>query len=302
MRALDRGAGRHGALVDGRRRAVGRVVGRPRTQRGPSPQSSRDERRIRVDPDAEPMTQTFGVVGRLLDLALPATCAGCGVEGEPLCMRCRPELDARLDLPPGTPLGLADGPPDPLLQLEWCSPFAGVTRRALHILKYAGEQRLARPLGLAVARRWRAAGAGGELLVAVPVHVARRRERGYDQAELIARVAADGLGLPYSPALVRSRATVAQYRLDRRHRARNVARRVRDQAGGRVGGARQVGRAGGRHRHDRSHAGRVRRCAARRRGGSRERRDGRTRTMTRQATVDDRARRSIHREPPDRER
>ena len=162
-------------------------------------------------------------VGRLLDIALPAACSGCGSEGEPLCPTCRPALDARLTLPPGTPLGLAEGPPEPLLQLEWCSPFAGVTRHALHELKYAGEQRLAIPLGRAVAARWRVAGSGGDLLVAVPVHAARRRERGYDQAELIAAVAAEVLGLPWRPALVRSRATTAQYRLDRRHRAANVA-------------------------------------------------------------------------------
>jgi len=168
------------------------------------------------------MPSIRGSVGRLLDIALPAACSGCGSEGEPLCPRCRPALDSRLALPPGTPLGLAEGPPDPLLQLEWCSPFAGVTRHALHQLKYAGEQRLAGPLGRAVAARWRAAGAGGDLLVAVPVHAARRRERGYDQAELIAAVAAEALGLPWRPALVRSRATTAQYRLDRRHRASNV--------------------------------------------------------------------------------
>ena len=168
------------------------------------------------------MTSTLGPIGRLLDLALPAVCAGCGAEGEPLCAGCRPWLDARIALPPGTPLGLAEGPPEPLLQLEWCSPFAGVTRHALHALKYSGEQRLAGPLGRAVAARWRVAGAGGDLLVPVPVHAARRRERGYDQAELIAAVAADDLGLSWRPALVRSRATVAQYRLDRRHRARNV--------------------------------------------------------------------------------
>jgi ComF family protein len=161
-------------------------------------------------------------IERLLDLALPAACAGCGCEGDPLCTGCRPELGARLGLRPGTPLGLADGPPEPLLQLEWCSPFAGVTRHALHAIKYSGEQRLAGPLGRALAARWRVAGAGGDLLVPVPVHAARRRERGYDQAELIAAVAAEALGLPWRPALVRSRATADQYRLDRRHRARNV--------------------------------------------------------------------------------
>ena len=168
------------------------------------------------------MTRALNPIGRLLDLALPAACAGCGVEGEPLCATCRPALDARLALPAGTPLGLADGPPEPLLQLDWCAPFAGVTRWALHALKYAGERRLAVPLGAAVAARWRAAGTGGDLFVPVPVHTSRRRERGYDQAELIAAAASDALGHPWRPALVRARATEAQYRLDRRHRARNV--------------------------------------------------------------------------------
>jgi ComF family protein len=163
-------------------------------------------------------------IGHLLDLALPATCAGCGVEGDPLCPACRPALDVRLALPPGMSMGLPDGPPEPLLQVDWCAPFAGVTRRALHALKYGGERRLAGPLGMALGARWRAAGAGGELLVPVPVHASRRRERGYDQAELIAAAAAPVTGLPSVAALERTRATTAQFRLDRRHRARNVHR------------------------------------------------------------------------------
>jgi len=162
-------------------------------------------------------------VNALLDLALPPVCAGCGVEGEPLCVACRPAVDMRLALPAGTPMGLPDGPPDPLVRLEWCAPFAGVVRHALHALKYAGERRLAEPLGAAVAARWAGAGGGGDLLVPVPVHASRRRERGYDQAELIAAAAGRALRLPMLPAVERTRATTAQYRLDRRHRAANVA-------------------------------------------------------------------------------
>jgi ComF family protein len=175
---------------------------------------------------------------RLVDLALPATCPGCGAEGPPICARCLPALQVRLDLPAGTPLGLAEGPPDPLLQLEWCAPFSGVVRRALHALKYAGERRLAEPLGHAVADRWRRAGAGGDVLVPIPVHASRRRERGYDQAELIAAVTAAALLVPWAPALVRDRATAPQYRLDRRHRAANVedAFVVRPEASGAVAG------------------------------------------------------------------
>jgi ComF family protein len=162
------------------------------------------------------------VLDRALDLALPARCVGCGREGAPLCAGCEPSLDARLALPAGTPLGLPADIPEPLLQLEWCAPFAGSVRRALHELKYGGEGRLAEPLGRAVARRWRRAAAGGDLLVPVPVHADRARKRGYDQAQLIANVAARDLRLPMAPVLERARSTIAQYDLDRAHRATNV--------------------------------------------------------------------------------
>jgi ComF family protein len=168
------------------------------------------------------MTTARAPIARLLDLALPAACPGCGAEGPPICARCLPAVGMRERLPPGTPFGLGDGPPDPLLQLEWCAPFAAVVRRALHQLKYAGERRLAEPLGEAVAARWRVAGVGGTVIVPVPVHETRRRQRGYDQAALIASVAARELRLPMVEAVVRTHATVAQYRLDRRHRADNV--------------------------------------------------------------------------------
>ena len=163
------------------------------------------------------------VAGRALDLALPARCPGCGAEGPPICAACLPALDARLELPAGVPIGLPSDVPPPLLQLEWCAPFTGVVRTALHELKYAGEQRLATPLGEAIARRWWRVGAGGDVLVPVPVHADRARRRGYDQAELIARAAATALGLPCAPILERARATIAQFDLDRSERATNVA-------------------------------------------------------------------------------
>ena len=163
------------------------------------------------------------LVGRALDLAFPARCPGCGAEGPAICADCLPALDARLGLPAGIPIGLPSDVPPPLLQLEWCAPFTGLVRSALHQLKYSGEQRLAVPLGEAIARRWQRAGAGGDVLVPVPVHADRARRRGYDQAELIARAAAAALSLPCAPILERARATIAQFDLDRSERATNVA-------------------------------------------------------------------------------
>jgi len=160
---------------------------------------------------------------RALDLALPAICAGCGIEGPPLCRECRPAVDVRLAAEPGVVLGLPSDTPSPLLQLEWCAPFTGVTRQALHHLKYAGERRLAGPLGEAMAARWSRAGAAGDVLVPVPASPDRVRERGYDQALLLAREAGRHLRLPVREALVRARTTAAQFDLDRGARGANVA-------------------------------------------------------------------------------
>lgn len=163
------------------------------------------------------------VAGRLLDLALPAVCVGCGREGTSICHGCGMALRVRAGVLPGVPIGMPSDVPAPLLQLDWCGPFNGVIRDALHAIKYRGDVRIAEPLGLAVAERWREAGAGGDLVVHVPVHPTRARERGYDQAERIARVVARELGLAYRSALVRTRATTAQFSLDRAARATNVS-------------------------------------------------------------------------------
>jgi ComF family protein len=170
---------------------------------------------------------------RGLDLALPAACAGCRREGAALCKECLPFLDSRLEADPGVPVGLPAELPPPLLQLEWCAPFTGVTRRALLALKYDGERRLAPLLGAAVARRWRRAAAGGDVLMPVPASPDRVRDRGYDQAALIAIGASRDLRLPVLPGLERVRSTAAQFDLDRAARASNLvgAFRVADDAG-----------------------------------------------------------------------
>jgi ComF family protein len=186
------------------------------------------------------------VVGRLgealgnaaskaLDLALPPTCVGCRREGSPLCRDCRTWLMVRVENPPGLPVGIPAELPPPLLQLEWCAPFTGVTRRAIHELKYAGERRLARPLGEAVAARWRRAGAGGDVLVPVPASPDRIRERGFDHAALIAAVAGSSLHLPVLRALERAHDTASQHALGRTGREANVGGAFRIRDGGAAG-------------------------------------------------------------------
>jgi ComF family protein len=161
-------------------------------------------------------------VAALIDLMLPPRCPGCDTEGVLLCARCRHILARRIEEPPGTPIGLEAPLPDGISQLEWCARFNGPARAALHALKYDGERRLAAPLGELMAARWRRAGGYGDCLVPVPIHGSRRRERGFDQAELLAEACARGLGRPVWRALERHERTAAQHALGRTDRARNV--------------------------------------------------------------------------------
>ncbi len=158
-----------------------------------------------------------------MDLLLPPTCPGCGREGKVLCDDCCAPLRRRLAEPPGSPLGLPAVMPPGLLQLEWCAMYSGPVRAALHALKYRGERRLAQPLGAVLAERWRRAGRGGDLLTWVPVHPSRRRERGFDQAEELARVVARELSLPVERCLERRLRTSALHGLSRDERAGSTA-------------------------------------------------------------------------------
>ncbi len=109
------------------------------------------------------------------------------------------------------------------------SEYEGSLRGLIHLLKYEGVTPVAAPLGGMLAQ------AVGELLpgcrnatpllVPVPLHHARRRSRGYNQAEMIARVAAKRLSSNTEivcDALVRRRETISQVGLTREERIANV--------------------------------------------------------------------------------
>lgn len=139
-----------------------------------------------------------------------------------LCADCSAALARRQNEPPGNPIGLAAAQPAGLAQLEWCGSYTGPARSALHAFKYDGERRLLGPLAELMAQRWRHAAIGGDLLVPVPVHAQRLRERGFDQAALLAREVGRHLRLPVLEALERASDTRAQHHLGRGARAVNV--------------------------------------------------------------------------------
>jgi len=160
----------------------------------------------------------------LLDVLLPPRCALCGrlvadasdgrgVGGAAAlcggCARCltpAPELRRRRD-GAAEGLGLAGG-------RRTDADLAAVVGAC----KYRNLRSLARPLaGLAVAAVVAARQGWGDVdaLVPIPLHRRRRRERGFNQAALIAALVAEATGLPVRDDLLRRRrATAQQARLD----------------------------------------------------------------------------------------
>jgi len=169
----------------------------------------------------------------VLDLVLPPRCGGCRRLGswlcegcrarirrleEPLCRRCGVELDsARREC--GCRARLRS-----LSRLRSAVAFEGPIESAVHRFKYEGWRRLAGPLGQLVAERLVVEGLAARCVVAVPLHRERLRQRGYNQADLLAEDLRRRLAV-FAPVgkLVRTRPTPPQVGRDRLRRFENVS-------------------------------------------------------------------------------
>ncbi|NPA92673.1 MAG: ComF family protein [Chloroflexi bacterium] len=101
--------------------------------------------------------------------------------------------------------------------------MAGSVRQAVHRLKYRRDWALADVLAVQLLAVVKAHGWEVDAVVPVPLSAARHRERGYNQAALLAFPVALGLGVPYRPhGLRRVRETRSQVGLSRAERWANM--------------------------------------------------------------------------------
>jgi ComF family protein len=157
-----------------------------------------------------------------LELLLPPACAGCGREPAepPFCAACTPP-----------PAGALPPPPAPLA--AWCAAtlYSGAGADWVRRFKYparglAGLDPAAEAAALGLVRRLARCTPGGapDVVVPVPLHPRRLRERGFNPAALLARELARAAHAPCAPVLLeRRRDTRSQTTLSRAERRRNVA-------------------------------------------------------------------------------
>ncbi|OGR85186.1 MAG: hypothetical protein A2901_06520 [Elusimicrobia bacterium RIFCSPLOWO2_01_FULL_54_10] len=121
-----------------------------------------------------------------------------------------------------------------------CAPFDGALKELIHQLKYSGKDYLARDLAPVLMEGWRRHPEIQltEIVVSVPLHPARLRERGYNQSEALAREMARLARVPFLDALKRARNTVSQTQLDSQERAKNVAGVFQVRTPGQIAGKR----------------------------------------------------------------
>ncbi|NEP00280.1 MAG: ComF family protein [Symploca sp. SIO2E9] len=113
------------------------------------------------------------------------------------------------------------------LVFAWGS-YSGLLKRAITALKYENQPQLAQPLGYYLGEAWLKSAAAKNvkklIVVPIPMHSAKLRQRGYNQAQLIAQSFCQFTGYKQQPlALERVRATQAQFSLSKVQREQNLA-------------------------------------------------------------------------------
>ncbi len=103
--------------------------------------------------------------------------------------------------------------------------YSGGLKRAIAAMKYHNQPHLATPLGLWMGQTWNQIEQGLQraIVVPIPMHNAKQQERGFNQAELLARSFCRVVSLPLElNGLQRVRATEAQFRLSTAERQQNL--------------------------------------------------------------------------------
>lgn len=195
-------------------------------------------------------TKTWDALAGVL---FPTSCVSCGglieAHDPPLCPNCWslvPQVEvARCDC--GTPLPGAAGEAcgrcrrgrSVIARGASLGSYSGTLRDCIQAFKYQGRHKTARSLGSRLLRNRRCLDVldGADVLLGVPLHPDRLRERGFNQSDLLVEALARECLSRTSRDLVRIRRTRSQTDLSARERRLNVRKAFAVRSGSSLRGA-----------------------------------------------------------------
>jgi len=179
-------------------------------------------------------SRIFRAGWKFLDILFPPCCAGCGEWGERYCQTCinrTKTIKSKICQICGEPMSLEN-----VSVCERCSTskvyftavrswglFEDPLKQAIHQLKYQRNVGLGEELAWHLARllidnEWDI-----DLITAIPLDKKRKKERGFNQSDLLARPLSWLTDIPYTNnAVSRNRETKSQVGLSRKERNKNM--------------------------------------------------------------------------------
>jgi len=153
----------------------------------------------------------------LLDTLFPIECLGCKEEGEWFCDNCLGKISPDAHSLCGESLDRI---------LTFYSYDNELLKQAIHLFKYKFIKDLAEPLGILFAEGLKKVSSQIDseiIVIPVPLHKKRMLERGFNQAELLARGIAKNFGWEMEAGVLeRVRFTAPQVDLEEKERQENV--------------------------------------------------------------------------------
>jgi len=157
----------------------------------------------------------------LLELFLQSNCPLCQRStDQDLCQSCQQQIQRCQSHSPWS----KETPP----VLAW-GVYGGALKRSIAALKYANQPQIARLLGDQLGQTWLELPDADQrikdrpIVVPIPLHPDKQKQRGYNQAELLAAAFCQVTGLPLQRhGLARTRATTAQFGLSIAERSQNL--------------------------------------------------------------------------------
>ncbi len=148
----------------------------------------------------------------VLDIILPRSCLGCGKEGKYICEKC----DLFLSEAPSVFL------PGGLEELVSCWEYDGLIKDIIFKIKYDGVFDAINELVEKAFKTREPYIPEDTIITFVPMFKKKEKQRGFNQAELIARKLGEMTGRKALPLLEKIKDTPSQTKLDKEDRMANV--------------------------------------------------------------------------------